>query len=105
MGAHDVMTAIRRANPADFGEPYTYEAWQSETFFHKPLKPRRRAVRRQVEPQERLYDSFVDWPIRVGEPPRPLWRNYDHVLAVIVLIAIFAVAIYATGHSARLGGA
>lgn len=88
--------------------PYLFDrsnAFRLDDRPYRPLKPRRRAVRHQAEPQEPLYDSFVDWPIRVGEQPRPLWRNYDHVLAVIVLIAIFAVAIYATGHSARLGGA
>lgn len=70
--------------------------------FHqaRPMKPRRRLVRHQAEPQTRLYGSLVDWPVRIGE--RPQWwlrfRYWDHAIAALLLVVVLLIAIYATGH-------
>lgn len=83
------MRTVRRAELANTVVLYRFEQTRS-------LKPRRRMARRQAG----ICAPRLGQPIYVGPPaaPRHWIRQYDHVAAVLALLAIIAVALYATGN-------
>lgn len=96
MGATSFMRTVSQGEMENFGP--TYAEWQSETFFGKRLKPRRRADRRQAEPQ-RIRASFLNERIVLGEPARSMpirltgWQTT--ILLVVATVSFVALLAWA----------
>lgn len=81
-----------------YGSIYTFEQFKADELFHKPARPRRRALRQAQQQQIRA--SFVDRAITIGEQPqRWLARPWHQVLCVAVLVALLFVFVVLSGRN------
>jgi hypothetical protein len=89
------MTTVRRVDPAQFGIPYDFEAWKAEEFgWRKRVKPRRRTLRAQAEPQQ-LRGTFVNRRIVLGE--RAHWwsgTEWPNLGRIVLALACFVLGAF-----------